>query len=148
MDRLSGGIIEPVKLYLEFGICGLLSHLALVYGGSFPGFLKLFYDNRLEIFKGSGLCDASVYEYSGGTPDAHALAQLGILVDSQDGYRVIQVFFKFFHVEVQFAGDLPEFLIVQVVVILEKPVVILPEFFLLLGCRCRDGSFFRIGMTG
>ena len=126
----------------------MVSYLALAYGGSFPGFLKLFYDNRLEIFKGSGLCDASVYEYSGGTPDAHALAQLGILVDSQDGYRVIQVFFKFFHVEVQLAGDLPEFLIVQAVVILEKPVVVLPKFFLPLGRRCRDGGFSRICMTG
>lgn len=125
----------------------LLSHLPLAYIGSFPDFFKFFNDNRLEIFQGSGLRDAAVYKYGGSALHADDVAQLDILVDSQDGCRVIQIFFEFFHVEVQLAAHLPEFLIVQVLVVLEYQVVVLPESSLPMGRRCRNGRLSRKRMV-
>jgi len=126
----------------------LLLHLPLAYVGSFPDFFKFFNDNRLEILQGSGLRDAAVYKYGGSALHPHAAAKLDIPVDPQDGCRVIQVFFEFFHVEVQLAGHLPEFLIVQVLVVLEYQVVVLPEFSLPLGRRSRKGGLSRKCMVG
>jgi hypothetical protein len=137
-----------LDFFRENGLSDLLTHLPPAQVGFFPCFFKFFTDNRLEIFQGSGLRDTSVYKYGGSAPYADAAAQLDILVDSQAGCRVIHIFFEFFHVQVQLTGHLQEFSIVQVLVVLEYQVVVLPEFSLPLGRRSRKGSLSRKCMVG
>ena len=108
----------------------------------FLGSFELHVHTSLKCFQGPGPRDASVDEDGWGTSHSQIVTEPDILVYSCHYLQIIHVLLEFLHIQTDLAGDIQKLLVVYALDILEKLVVVFPEFALLLGSKGCDCSFF------
>ena len=126
----------------------LLSFLLTFHNGVFPGSFELHLHISLKCSQGPGPRDTSVDEDGWGASHFQIVTEPDILVYSCHYLQIIQVLLEFLHIQTDLAGDIEKLLVVYALDILEKPVVIFPEFTLFLGSEGCDCGFFRESVIG
>jgi hypothetical protein len=129
-------------------ILGSLSLLSTFHDGVFPGSFELNLHISLKFFQGPGPRETSIDENGWGRPHSQIVTEPYILIYSCHYLQIVQVPLEFLHIQTDFAGDIQKLLVVYPLDILEKPIVVFPEFTLFLGSEGSDCGFFGESVIG